>query len=222
MSLWDLRCGRWQDALVDVKKCDAVICDPPYSRRTHEGALTTAGGSPSVAIDYARIDEAEAASVASWWVSLDPNWIVVFSDHVLIPMWAGLLESSGFYVFAPVGWVRPDGPRIANDGPCSSHDYITIARPRGTLRHPGSRPGKYVVGRGDGSIVGQKDLTGMRAIVRDYSRSGDLIVDPFAGSGSTLLAASIEGRRSIGAEMRPEVYEMARKRLGAGYTPGMF
>lgn len=32
----DLRLGRWQDVLADVE-CDALICDPPYSARTHKG-----------------------------------------------------------------------------------------------------------------------------------------------------------------------------------------
>jgi DNA modification methylase len=44
----------------------------------------------------------------------------------------------------------------------------------------------------------------MRALVRDYSRPGDLIVDPCMGSATTILAAVIEGRRAIGAEMDPK------------------
>lgn len=37
MSTWDLRLGRWQDALADVGDVDAVITDPPFSQRTAEG-----------------------------------------------------------------------------------------------------------------------------------------------------------------------------------------
>jgi len=59
----------------------------------------------------------------------------------------------------------------------------------------------------------------MRAIVSDYSRPGDLVCDPFAGGGTTLLAAAIEGRRAIGAEESPETYARAVRRLSAGYTP---
>jgi site-specific DNA-methyltransferase (adenine-specific) len=53
----------------------------------------------------------------------------------------------------------------------------------------------------------------MRAIVSDYSRPGDLVCDPTAGYGSTLAAALQKGRRAIGAEVDPEVYAEARKRL---------
>lgn len=33
----DLRIGRWETVLADVGEVDAVISDPPYSDRTHEG-----------------------------------------------------------------------------------------------------------------------------------------------------------------------------------------
>jgi site-specific DNA-methyltransferase (adenine-specific) len=62
----------------------------------------------------------------------------------------------------------------------------------------------------------------MRAIVRDYSRPGDLIVDPFCGSGTTAIAAASESRRCITSEELPDHYEIARKRIARGYTPDLF
>jgi site-specific DNA-methyltransferase (adenine-specific) len=59
----------------------------------------------------------------------------------------------------------------------------------------------------------------MRAIIRDYSRPGDLIVDPCAGGATTLIAAAIEGRRSIGSEMDETTFKKAQARIKAGYTP---
>ena len=59
----------------------------------------------------------------------------------------------------------------------------------------------------------------MRAIVRDYSEPGDLVCDPCAGGGTTLLAAVIEGRRAIGAERDPDTFAKAVARLRRGYTP---
>ena len=62
----------------------------------------------------------------------------------------------------------------------------------------------------------------MRAIVRDYSRPDWLIVDPCAGSGTTLLAAAMEGRRAIGAEMDPATYGIASQRLHREYQAPLF
>jgi site-specific DNA-methyltransferase (adenine-specific) len=74
---------------------------------------------------------------------------------------------------------------------------------------------------GANSVTGMKSLGGMRAVVRDYSRPDNLIVDPYAGSGTTLLAAAIEGRRAIGAEIDQKIFALAVKRLSAGWTPAM-
>jgi len=62
----------------------------------------------------------------------------------------------------------------------------------------------------------------MRAIVRDYSRPGDLVCDPCAGAATTLLAAAMEGRRAVGSEMDPATLEKAQTRIARGFTPTLF
>jgi site-specific DNA-methyltransferase (adenine-specific) len=54
----------------------------------------------------------------------------------------------------------------------------------------------------------------MKWLVNTYSHPGELILDPFMGSGSTALACSELGRRYIGVEQNPEYVELANKRLG--------
>ena len=56
--------------------------------------------------------------------------------------------------------------------------------------------------------------------IRNSSRRGDMVLDPFGGSGSTLIACEKTGRRAalveIGAQVRGRDYPP----LGALYTPG--
>ena len=46
-----------------------------------------------------------------------------------------------------------------------------------------------------------------------FSFVGDTVLDPFAGSGTTTVAAARCGRNSIGVELDPQYYEMAAQRI---------
>lgn len=68
----------------------------------------------------------------------------------------------------------------------------------------------------------QKPLRLMERMVTLFSCDGDLVLDPFAGSGTTLVAARNLGRDYIGGDLSPEYVELARKRLSLPYTLPMF
>jgi len=59
----------------------------------------------------------------------------------------------------------------------------------------------------------QKPLSISTRIVKHFSNEGDLIVVPFAGSGSECLAALMENRNFIGYELNPNYIEIAEKRI---------
>jgi site-specific DNA-methyltransferase (adenine-specific) len=59
----------------------------------------------------------------------------------------------------------------------------------------------------------QKALEVMKWCIREFSQPGDLVLDPFAGSGTTLVAAHLLGRRFLGIEQDSEYLEIANKRL---------
>ena len=61
----------------------------------------------------------------------------------------------------------------------------------------------------------QKPLDLLRPLIRCYSNPGDTILDPFAGSGSTLIAANLEGRESLGFELNEGYYEEAVEHIAA-------
>jgi modification methylase len=55
-------------------------------------------------------------------------------------------------------------------------------------------------------------------LIRMYSFIEDTVLDPFVGSGTTLVSAMQAGRSSIGVEIVPEYVEVAAKRLQAGLS----
>ena len=61
----------------------------------------------------------------------------------------------------------------------------------------------------------QFPLAVVERIIQACSQSGEVILDPFAGSGSTLIAAHRCGRRSLGFEIRQDYCDIASRRLRA-------
>jgi hypothetical protein len=148
---------------------------------------------------------------------------VSITDHTLAPVWADELAAMGRYVFSPLPLVEIGSRvRLTGDGPSSWSCWLVVARPR-SLSDWGTLPGAYVFkGKGDRVCMGGKRTDAMRALVRDYSRPGQLVCDPCAGGATTLLAAEIEGRRAVGAEELADQYETARARFARGFTPSLF
>jgi DNA modification methylase len=52
-----------------------------------------------------------------------------------------------------------------------------------------------------------------KRLIEIYTREGDLVIDPFAGSGSTLVAAHELGRRGVGVDINPTYVDLAKRRL---------
>lgn len=59
----------------------------------------------------------------------------------------------------------------------------------------------------------QKPLPLLERIIRMSSNEGDLVLDPFCGSGTTLVAAARTGRRFVGVDLNPDAVMVAKERL---------
>ena len=65
----------------------------------------------------------------------------------------------------------------------------------------------------------QKPLAVAERIIRASSNEGDLVADPFCGSGTTLVAAHKLGRRWWGCDINPQAVRLAERRLGVETAP---
>jgi DNA modification methylase len=54
------------------------------------------------------------------------------------------------------------------------------------------------------------------SVIGHASQPGELVLDPFAGYGTTVMVAARMGRRAIGIELLPEHLDIARGRVGGG------
>lgn len=219
----DLRLGDWRDVLADVE-CDALIVDPPYGARTHAGHDSAAedhcgpssDGAARRALSYGSWTDDDVRAFVAAWAPRARGWFCAMSCSDLSTVWRRALEDAGRMTFAPIPCViRGMTVRLGGDGPSSWAVWLNVARPRTrSAALWGTLPGAYVVNRSPGHIGG-KPLSLMRAIVRDYSRPGQLVCDPCAGLGTTLVAAEELGRRGVGAEIDPDTHAKAVARLTA-------
>ncbi len=223
--------GKWQDAIGDVD-VDALICDPPYSAKTHasctacalEGARDTENRR---AIDYAHWTPEDCHDFVKSWHPRVSGWIILLTDHINANHLADALLQQGRYVFAPLPYVAIGSRvRLTGDGPSSWTCWIVVARPKNKeYSNWGTLPGAYALPPGFSermAVVGGKPLWLMEQLVRDYSRPGDLVCDPCMGAGTTGVACLATGREFVGAEMDQDTFEIARKRLAAGHTAPLF
>jgi site-specific DNA-methyltransferase (adenine-specific) len=52
--------------------------------------------------------------------------------------------------------------------------------------------------------------------ILSWSNEGDIVLDPFSGSGTTAKMAKHNGRKYIGIEVNPEYVEISKQRLAQG------
>lgn len=215
-----------RDVLPELELVNAIITDPPYSERTHDGhdrMLRANMRNPKgkdnanrreISYDFLSIDD--CIDLASTFSDLCTGWIVWMCDHVLARTIETELLKAGRYVFAPLPYYAPGSRvRLSGDGPSSWTIWIIVARTK-AQKHWGTLPGGYVIqhrGRKDLEIIGGKPTKLMEALVRDYSRHDDVVLDPFMGSGTTGVACINLGRRFIGIEIDQEHFDSACKRI---------
>ncbi len=68
----------------------------------------------------------------------------------------------------------------------------------------------------------QKPVPLLEQLISIFTDPGDVVIDPCAGSGTTLLAAANTGRRAYGFEIKKNFYKLAKEKVLREYQPKLF
>lgn len=220
--------GDCREVLPTLDAVDHVITDPPYSEHTHAkqwiGSALTADGAPRVStahkeLGFEPLTAALRAVVCAEAARLANRWTLAFCDLESIFEWRRTVLSCGLdYVRACV-WDKVDSaPQFTGDRPASAAEAIVVAHAKGAKKWNGG--GSRNVFRH--AVNGEKGAKPhpttkpeplMCELVGLFTDAGDLILDPFGGSGTTAVAAKRLGRRCILIEREEKYCEVAAKRL---------
>lgn len=219
--------GDCMDILPTLDKVDAVLVDPPYSARTHAGhdivaRGATYDGSEREKLGYAALTENQVEQLAKIYAEKCKGWVVWMTDHILAPTIALEQQKVGRYVFAPLPFYQSGrSVRISGDGPCSWTDWIVVSRTKAQIKW-GTLPGGYIAGQGwnDKERMGGKPTLLMDALVLDYSRAGDVVLDSHMGAGTTGVACIRNGRKFVGCEIDQKAFDIACKRIEQAVAQG--
>ena len=220
-------------AALPSASADAVITDPPYcsgggtlgaKQKPPEAKYQSTGTKkqyPTFAGDS--LDQRSFVLWCTLWISecvriLRPGGIfLMFIDWRNLPAATDAVQAGGINWRGVASWDKGAGARSPHTGyfrhQCEyivwgSNGPLNKADGRGPfagcLRHP--------VVQSDKHHVTGKPTELMRELVKT-APPGGLILDPFAGSGTTGVACALEGRRFIGIEREQAYVDIADKRI---------
>jgi site-specific DNA-methyltransferase (adenine-specific) len=205
------------------KSVNVTITDPPFDKKTHSrggAAVKRYDGGPAIpVIPFAPLDA--AAPIAKEIARVTQRWALVFCAVRQIEEWSTAFEAEGWNIPRVLVWVKPDAsPQFSGDRPGHGYEVIVLAHPVGRTRwNGGGMKGVYEcmrIDRDSGWLhPTQKPILLMERLIADFTDMGELVLDPFAGSGTTACAAKRLCRRSIGFEIDPQFHAAAVKRLDA-------
>lgn len=215
------------------RSIDGIVTDPPYSTggftRSDKSQTTSAkynqGGAPSPHGDFSG-DNRDARSMLAWcdlWLrkclrlAKPSAYLLTFTDWRQLPLMTDAVQTGGFVWRGLVAWDKGLGSRAPHKGYFRHQcEYVVWGTAGGCRKatHDGPYPGAIqcrVDHREKRHLCG-KPVALMRELVRPVEPGG-VILDPFAGSGSTGVAAIEAGRRFIGIECDPHHFATAAERI---------
>ena len=207
---------------MDAGSVDAIVTDPPYEIG---GQVARGGGAARVSLpswdvaDHSWLEHGSRAVVSG-------GSVVAFCDTKRVTDLWRAMEGAGLSPRQVVAWVKhavPPNPRRGFQSALELAVWAINGRPAKDWNGGALTPNVWF-----GNIVTtdrlhetQKPVDLMRWLVRLVTPPGGLVLDPFAGSGTTGIACHLEGRRFIGIEREAKHAETARSRINDATRQGM-
>jgi site-specific DNA-methyltransferase (adenine-specific) len=211
-----LYCGDCLEILPTLEEVDAVVTDPPYNevnratgglRHLYKGGADSAPVSPSgLAEHFIRL-----ASIVYVWCGTEQ-----VSEYRRSFVGAGLSTRQCV-------WEKPNAsPMNGEKMWLSSVELCVYARkPKATHNaHCKSPVWRFPVERSDYDHPTKKPVPLMAEQVSASTHFGDVVLDPFMGSGTTGVACANLGRKFIGIEIERKYFDIACERIEAAYAQG--
>ena len=150
--------------------------------------------------------------------------MIIFMSIIKVETIIKLAEKHGFYYKTTGIWHKLNPmPRNMNLHFVNSTEawiYFTYKKKTGTFNNGNKMIHDFietsVVSNGEkkaGKHPTQKPIALLEHFVKLLSNEGDLVVDPFMGSGSTGVVCKKLGRNFVGVEFDKEYYEIAQRRI---------
>lgn len=203
-------CREWTDTV------DVLITDPPYGvnlvtkTSDYRGSDAFDNGA-SLRADILYQDDPE--HVRSLVRDVIP-YLIALADRALI--FPGARMMFAYPEPSAVGAVfMPNGAGRSPWGFQTAHPILYYGKDPFLADGKGSRPNGFRDEQPNRERINHpcpKPLTWMRWAVVRASREGETVLDPFMGSGTTLVAAKSLGRKSIGIEIEERYCEVAARR----------
>lgn len=210
-------------------RVDAVITDPPYSAfRQGAGSNSTkryfrdcsASAAALPPIEGESMDQHAYMNWTRWWMGLcrrvlNPGGILLaFTNHSMIVPTVDGMQQAGLMYRGIFVWHKPNHRPQLNryTNACEFAVWGTEGD-----RGPDGKPVKGFFSKSPRAMTHRSHQNEKPRELMDHlisiTRPGETILDPFMGSGSTLLSAVAARRKAIGIEASEEIYQIARRRL---------
>lgn len=216
--------GNCLEIMGELDAVDHVICDPPYEQAMHDlhnkaEFRRTDGGADRQHFSFLGIDETRP-KLLDWVESNCAGWFLAFCTAEGVGAWRSSIFGIRDIKFKTTCiWVKPDAaPKFNGQGPAVGYEpFITTWAGKGHAKwNAGGKRGVYthcVNTNRYGGHPTEKPLPLMMEILKDFTNYGQSILDPFMGSGTTIVACERMGRHGIGIEMNQEYFNLACKRV---------